>query len=145
MEQATVHGGALTARAVIGGIAQVVLVAGSVAGVAALVHRCGPLVSLAWLVVLAGLGWTAAALRAAVTGERQRGAVRDAAWWATTFLVASTLAATSPDLYARLLAVLAALVVVGLRLTARAEPQRPALPAGQVARPASAARAAGEV
>jgi hypothetical protein len=128
MVRVPVQHAALVARGVVGGAAQVVLAAGAVVGVAALLGRTGTLVCLAWIAVLAAVGWTAAVLRAACTGEREPDAVRDAAWCATALLVASTLAVTSPALYVQLLAVLGALTVTGLGLTARAQPQRPPVP-----------------
>jgi hypothetical protein len=120
------------ARAVVGGIAQVVLVAGAVAGVAALLQRTGTMVSLTWVVALAAVGWTAAALRALRCGNQEPEALGEAGWWATTVLLAGSLVVTSPDLFARMFLLLAVLVVIGLRLTVLAEPDRPAAPAARL-------------
>jgi hypothetical protein len=120
---------ALAARDAVGGAAQMLLVAGAVAGAAALLHRTNAVVSLSWLVGLGVAGWVGAVLWAVRSGERHPGRVRDAAGWATTSLVAGSLVVTSPDLFARMFLLLAVLVVIGLRLTVLAEPNGPAAPA----------------
>ena len=73
---------------------------------------------------LAAVGFTGAALWAALSGDREPGTVPTTGWWTTTFLLATSVAVTSWELYVTLLAVLGALVVLGLGLTAVAQQPR---------------------
>ena len=104
------------ACAVVDGLAQTILVAGAVAGIG-------------WVVTLAAVGFVGAGLWAALSGDREPGAVPVTGWWTTTFLLAASLAATSGPLFARLLGLLGVLALLGLGLSAVANP--PTRRAGQ--------------
>jgi hypothetical protein len=110
------------ACAVVDGIAQTVLVAGAVTGVTLLISQDGAVASAGWVVALAAVGFTGAALWAALCGDREPGTVPATGWWTTVLLLTTSVAATWGELFVRLLVVLAVLGLLGLGLTSLANP-----------------------
>jgi hypothetical protein len=92
---------------------------GAVAGAAELMRHWSPSAALAWLVALTAAAHAVVAVWMSMTGILRLEDVVRAGAWATCLLVLQTLALTSFGLYSRVIAVLAALALVALRLDRR--------------------------